>query len=120
MVFGQCRDITSVLAVAEDRGHPRHGQPVRHRDYAMMQTRLILEATPRQKDSIVVAEFWQDVEPILERNKMLRSMPQPPRRREDWADTSQRSRTWSWCDGSTKNTRAAARTWRCSARNSTK
>ena len=45
----------------------------------MMQTRLILEAAPRPKDSIIVAESWQDVEPILERNKMLRSMPQPPR-----------------------------------------
>ena len=50
----------------------------------MMQTRLILEAAPRPKDSIIVAESWQDVEPILERNKMLRSMPQPPRRPGDW------------------------------------
>jgi hypothetical protein len=41
-----------------------------------METRLILEAAPRPKDSIIVAESMQDVEPILERNKMLRGMPQ--------------------------------------------
>ena len=46
----------------------------------MMQTRLILEAAPRPKDSIIVAESWQDVEPILEHNKMLRSKPQ----KSDW------------------------------------
>ena len=39
----------------------------------MMQTRLILETAPRVKDSIIIAESWQDVEPILEHNKMLRS-----------------------------------------------
>ena len=46
----------------------------------MMQTRLILETAPRPKDSIIVAESWQDVEPILEHNKMLRSQQQ----RSDW------------------------------------
>jgi hypothetical protein len=46
-----------------------------------MQTRLILEEGVRPKDSLIIADSWQDVEPILERNKMLRAMPQPPRRR---------------------------------------
>jgi hypothetical protein len=52
--------MTNGRAVAEDRGHPRqpHWQPVHH-------TRLILEAAPRLRDSIIVAESWQDVEPIL-------------------------------------------------------
>ena len=45
-----------------------------------MQTRLILEAAPRPKHSLIIADSWQDVEPILERNKMLRSQPQ----RSDW------------------------------------
>ena len=45
-----------------------------------MQTRLILEAAPRPKDSAIIADSWQDVEPILERNKWLRSQ----RQKSDW------------------------------------
>lgn len=45
-----------------------------------MQTRLLLETAPRAKDSIIIAESMQDVEPILERNAALRSMPQ----KSDW------------------------------------
>jgi len=45
-----------------------------------METRLILEQAPRAKDSLIIAESMQDVEPILERNKALRSTPQ----RSDW------------------------------------
>jgi len=47
------------------------------------------------------------LEPILERNKMLRSMPRP-REGGDWAGTSQRyeCHPGQW---STKNTRAATR-----------
>ena len=53
----------------------------------------VLEAAPRAKDSIVVRESWQDVEPILEHNKMLRSQQQ----RSDWAGTLQR-----YCFGSSR------------------
>jgi hypothetical protein len=56
----------------------------------MMQTRLILETAPRPKDSIVIAESWQDVEPILERNAMLRSMPQ----KSDWGKGQIWRSTW--------------------------
>ena len=45
-----------------------------------MQTRLILDAAPRPKDSIIIVESMQDVEPILERNALLRTMPQ----KSDW------------------------------------
>ena len=45
-----------------------------------MQTRLILEAAPRPKGSLIIAESWQDVQPILEHKKMLRSQPQ----KSDW------------------------------------
>src|SRR5262249_17031694 len=46
----------------------------------LMRTRLVLEAAPRARDSIIVVASMQDVEPILERNKALRSMPQ----KSDW------------------------------------
>lgn len=46
-----------------------------------MHTQLILQEAPRAKDSIVVVNSMQDVEPILERNKQLRTMEQ----RSDWA-----------------------------------
>lgn len=45
-----------------------------------MQTQLILEQGVRAKDSLLIANTIQDVEPILERNKQLRSMEQ----RSDW------------------------------------
>lgn len=45
-----------------------------------MQSRLLLDAAPRPRDSIIIAESMQDVEPILEHNKMLRTMPQ----HSDW------------------------------------
>jgi len=45
-----------------------------------METRVTLDRSER----LIVAETMQDVEPILERNKALRSEPQPPRRRGDW------------------------------------
>lgn len=45
-----------------------------------MHTQLILQEAPRAKDSIVVVNSMQDVEPILERNKQLRLMEQ----RSDW------------------------------------
>lgn len=45
-----------------------------------MRTQLILEQGVRPKDSLLVASTWQDVEPILERNKELRTMEQ----RSDW------------------------------------
>ena len=45
-----------------------------------METRLILEAAPQPKDSIIVVESMQDVEPILEHNKRLRSEPH----KSDW------------------------------------
>jgi hypothetical protein len=45
-----------------------------------MHTRLILERAPKAKESLIIAESIQDVEPILERNKVLRSMPQ----KSDW------------------------------------
>src|SRR3954452_25402367 len=38
------------------------------------------KTAPRPKDSIIVAKSWQDVEPILEHNKLLRSQQQ----RSDW------------------------------------
>jgi len=41
-----------------------------------MQTRLTLDRGER----LIVAQTMQDVEPILERNKVLRSMPQ----KSDW------------------------------------
>jgi hypothetical protein len=41
-----------------------------------MQTRLLFEEAPRARDSLIVAESMQDVEPILEHNKMLRGTPQ--------------------------------------------
>ena len=46
----------------------------------MMETRLILDKAVKPKDSLIVAESMQDVEPILERNKALRSTPQ----KSDW------------------------------------
>jgi hypothetical protein len=45
-----------------------------------MRTEVLLDRADRR----IIAATWQDVEPILERNKLLRSMPQPPRRRGDW------------------------------------
>jgi hypothetical protein len=45
-----------------------------------MRTNLRLDRTERK----IIAVTEQDVEPILERNHLLRSMPQPPRRRGDW------------------------------------
>src|SRR4051794_4718059 len=42
----------------------------------LMQTRLTLDRGER----LIVAQTMQDVEPILERNKVLRSMPQ----KSDW------------------------------------
>jgi len=45
-----------------------------------METRVTLD----HGEKLIVAETMQDVEPILERNKILRSTPQPPRRRGDW------------------------------------
>jgi hypothetical protein len=45
-----------------------------------MRTDVLLD----RADKRIIASAWQDVEPILERNKLLRSMPQPPRRRGDW------------------------------------
>jgi hypothetical protein len=41
-----------------------------------MQTRLVLD----RNDKVVIADSWQDVEPILERNKALRRESQ----RSDW------------------------------------
>ena len=46
----------------------------------MMHTRLILDRAVKAKDSLIIAESMQDVEPILERNKQLRSTPQ----KSDW------------------------------------
>jgi hypothetical protein len=45
-----------------------------------MRTDVLLDRADRR----IIASTWQDVEPILERNKLLRSMPQRPRRRGDW------------------------------------
>jgi hypothetical protein len=45
-----------------------------------MRTSLLLDRGERK----IVAVSEQDVAPILERNKLLRNMPQPPRRRGDW------------------------------------
>jgi hypothetical protein len=45
-----------------------------------MRTDVLLDRADRR----IIAVTTQDVEPILERNKLLRSMPQPPRRRADW------------------------------------
>jgi hypothetical protein len=45
-----------------------------------MRTNLLLDRTERK----IIAVTEQDVEPILERNHLLRSMPQSPRRRGDW------------------------------------
>jgi len=45
-----------------------------------METRLILEKGVRPNDSIVIADSWQDVEPILEHNKELRTQSQ----KSDW------------------------------------
>ena len=41
-----------------------------------MDTKLILDEAPRARDSLIHAYSVQDVEPILENNKLLRSMPQ--------------------------------------------
>ena len=46
----------------------------------MMLTRLHLD----RNDKRIIADTWQDVEPILDRNAELRGEPQPPRRRGDW------------------------------------
>jgi hypothetical protein len=45
-----------------------------------MRTDVLLDRADRR----IIASTWQDVEPILEHNKLLRSMPQPSRRRGDW------------------------------------
>jgi hypothetical protein len=45
-----------------------------------MRTKLLLDRSEQK----IIAVTEQDVEPILERNHLLRSMPQPPRRRGDW------------------------------------
>jgi hypothetical protein len=45
-----------------------------------MRTDILLDRNDRK----IVARSVQDVDDILERNKALRSMPQPPRRRGDW------------------------------------
>jgi len=45
-----------------------------------MRTELLLDRGEKR----IIASTTQDVEPILEHNKQLRSQPQPPRRREDW------------------------------------
>jgi hypothetical protein len=45
-----------------------------------MRTDVLLD----RADKRIIASTWQDVEPILEHNKLLRSMPQPSRRRGDW------------------------------------
>lgn len=45
-----------------------------------MQTRVLLEAAPHARDSLIHVHSMQDVEPILERNAMLRSLPQ----KSDW------------------------------------
>ena len=45
-----------------------------------VRTTLRLEPGVRPADSLIVAETWQDVEPILDRNKELRSIPQ----KSDW------------------------------------
>lgn len=45
-----------------------------------MRTRLILDQAPKARDSLIVAESIQDVEPILEHNKALRSQEQ----KSDW------------------------------------
>jgi hypothetical protein len=41
-----------------------------------MPTQLVLEKAPRARDSKIIAVTSDDVEPILEHNKMLRSQPQ--------------------------------------------
>jgi hypothetical protein len=45
-----------------------------------MPIQLVLEKTPRARDSKIIAVTSDDVEPILEHNKMLRSQPQT----SDW------------------------------------
>ena len=45
-----------------------------------MRTDILLDRSERK----IIVATEQDVEPILERNKLLRSQPQPPRRRGDW------------------------------------
>lgn len=45
-----------------------------------METRVILDKADRPKDSLVVVHSMQDVEPILEYNKELRTQPQ----HSDW------------------------------------
>lgn len=45
-----------------------------------MQTSVILDRAAHARDSRIIVATEQDVEPILERNKALRSMPQ----RSDW------------------------------------
>lgn len=45
-----------------------------------MFTRLHLDRAAQARDSLIIAESMQDVEPLLERNKQLRSMPQ----KSDW------------------------------------
>lgn len=45
-----------------------------------METRLLLDRAPQARDSKIVAVTEQDVEPILDLNKALRSMPQ----KSDW------------------------------------
>jgi hypothetical protein len=45
-----------------------------------MRTDVLLD----RADKRIIASTWQDVEPILKHNKLLRSMPQPSRRRGDW------------------------------------
>jgi len=40
-----------------------------------MPTQLLLEKVPRAHESKIIAPKSDDVEPILEHNKMLRSLP---------------------------------------------
>src|SRR5437763_9255181 len=80
----------------------------------MMQTRPILETVPRAKGSIIVAESWAG------REANSRTLQEAALATAAQRLTSQQYLTSFWCDGSTKNTRAAARTWRCSVKNSTK
>lgn len=41
-----------------------------------MATQLVLERAPRARDSKIIAVTSEDVAPVLERNKVLRSIPQ--------------------------------------------
>lgn len=45
-----------------------------------METRVTLDRAPKARDSLIVVESMQDVEPILEHNRALRSEPQ----KSDW------------------------------------